>query len=80
MPTYVENTSRVDPLPHQLESVYHYLLKLPGVRFLLADNAGAGKPVHEKLFVVELDQGYRKRILAVFGMVFGIMRASPVWR
>ena len=28
--------SRVDPLPHQLEAVYDYLLKLARVRFLLA--------------------------------------------
>lgn len=34
--------ARVDPLPHQLEAVYDYLLKLARVRFLLADDAGAG--------------------------------------
>ena len=56
--------------------ICHYLLKLSSVRFLLADDAGAGKPVHEKLFVMELAQVYRIRILAVFG----IMRANAVWR
>ena len=35
---------RVDPLPHQLEAVYEHLLKLPSVRFLPADDAGAGRP------------------------------------
>jgi hypothetical protein len=29
-------------LPHQLEAIYAHLLKLARVRFLLADDAGAG--------------------------------------
>lgn len=40
-PYFGLSISRVDPLPHQLEAVYDYLLKLPRVRFLLADDAGA---------------------------------------
>lgn len=42
-PYFGLSISRVDPLPHQLEAVYDYLLKLARVRFLLADDAGAGK-------------------------------------
>ncbi|MFN3477109.1 MAG: helicase, partial [Candidatus Methylomirabilales bacterium] len=42
-PYFGLSISRVDPLPHQLEAVYDYLLKLPRVRFLLANDAGAGK-------------------------------------
>ena len=34
-PYFGLSISRVDPLPHQLEAVYDYLLKLPSVRFLL---------------------------------------------
>ena len=41
-PYFGLSISRVDPLPHQLEAVYDYLLKVPRVRFLLADDAGAG--------------------------------------
>jgi hypothetical protein len=33
--------ARVDPLPHQLEAVCDYFLKLPRIRFLLADDPGA---------------------------------------
>ena len=44
-PYFGLSISRVDPLPHQLEAVYDYLLKLPRVRFLLADDAGAGKTI-----------------------------------
>ena len=42
-PYFGLSISRVDPLPHQLEAVYEYFLKLPTVRFLLADEAGAAK-------------------------------------
>ena len=44
-PYFGLSVSRVDPLPHQLEAVYDYMLKLPRVRFLLADDAGAGKTI-----------------------------------
>ena len=38
-PYFGLSISRVDPLPHQLEAIYDYLLKLARVRFLLADDA-----------------------------------------
>ena len=44
-PYFGLSVSRVDPLPHQLEAVCDHLLKLVGVRFLLADDAGTGKAV-----------------------------------
>jgi hypothetical protein len=44
-PYFGLSISRVDPLPHQLEAVYDYLLKVARVRFLLADDAGAGKTI-----------------------------------
>ena len=44
-PFFGLSISRVDPLPHQLEAVYDHLLKLARVRFLLADDAGAGKTI-----------------------------------
>ena len=56
--------SRVDPLPHQLEAVYEHLLKLPTVRFLLADDAGAGKTIMAGLLVRELKlRGLVERVL-----------------
>jgi superfamily II DNA or RNA helicase len=58
--------SRVDPLPHQLEAVYDHLLKLPRVRFLLADDAGAGKTIMAGLLIRELElRGLAERILIV---------------
>lgn len=43
-PYFSLSIARVDPLPHQLEAVYDYFIKLPRIRFLLADDPGAGKP------------------------------------
>src|SRR5262249_29524659 len=58
--------SRVDPLPHQLEAVYDHLLKLARVRFLLADDAGAGKTIMSGLLIRELKlRGLAERILIV---------------
>ena len=53
-PYFGLSISRVDPLPHQLEAVYDYLLKQPRVRFLLADDAGAGKTIMAGLLLREL--------------------------
>jgi len=53
-PYFWLSVSRVDPLPHQLEAVYDYLLKLARVRFLLADDAGAGKTIMAGLLIREL--------------------------
>ena len=35
-PYFSLSIARVDPLPHQLEAVYDYFIKLPRIRFLLA--------------------------------------------
>ncbi len=65
-PYFGLSLSRVDPLPHQLEAVYEHLLKLPTVRFLLADDAGAGKTIMAGLLVRELNlRGLVERILVV---------------
>ena len=65
-PYFGLSTSRVDPLPHQLEAVYEHLLKLPSVRFLLADDAGAGKTIMAGLLVRELKlRGLIERVLVV---------------
>jgi hypothetical protein len=52
-PYFGLSISRVDPLPHQLEAVYDYLLKAPRVRFLLADDAGAAKTIMAGLLIPE---------------------------
>ena len=65
-PYFGLSISRVDPLPHQLEAVYDYLLKLARVRFLLADDAGAGKTIMAGLLIRELKlRGLAERVLIV---------------
>src|SRR5437764_6978761 len=65
-PYFGLSISRVDPLPHQLEAVYEYLLKLARVRFLLADDAGAGKTIMSGLLIRELElRGLAERILII---------------
>jgi hypothetical protein len=54
-PSFGLSILRVDPLPHQLEAIYDYLLKLARVRFLLADDAGAGKTIMSGLLIRELE-------------------------
>ena len=65
-PYFGLSISRVDPLPHQLEAVYDYLLKLARVRFLLADDAGAGKTIMAGLLIRELKlRGLADRMLVI---------------
>jgi superfamily II DNA or RNA helicase len=65
-PYFGLSISRVDPLPHQLEAVYDHLLKLARVRFLLADDAGAGKTIMAGLLLRELKlRGLAQRVLII---------------
>jgi len=65
-PLYGVSVSQVDPLPHQIEAVYHYILKNPSVRFLLADDPGAGKTIMAGLLLKELKyRGLVSRVLIV---------------
>ena len=53
-PLYAVNVSKIDPLPHQIDAVYHYILQNPRIRFLLADDPGAGKTIMAGLLLKEL--------------------------
>jgi hypothetical protein len=61
-PLYAVNVSQIDPLPHQIDAVYHYILRRPRIRFLLADDPGAGKTIMAGLVLKELKlRGLRAR-------------------
>ncbi|MBI2487426.1 MAG: DUF3883 domain-containing protein [Deltaproteobacteria bacterium] len=65
-PLLAMNTSKVDPLPHQIEAVYGYITKLPRIRFLIADDPGAGKTIMAGLVIKELKlRNLIRRILLV---------------
>ncbi len=53
-PWLAMNTSKVDPLPHQIEAVYGVVLKMPRIRFLLAHDPGAGKTIMAGLIIKEM--------------------------
>lgn len=55
-PQFAVSVSQVDPLPHQLDAVYKHMLPLPRIRFLLADDPGAGKTIMAGLLMRELTQ------------------------
>jgi superfamily II DNA or RNA helicase len=65
-PYFSLSIAKVDPLPHQLEAVYDYFMRLPRIRFLLADDPGAGKTIMAGLLIKELKiRGLVKRILII---------------
>ncbi|BBH17198.1 RNA helicase [Nocardioides baekrokdamisoli] len=47
-------TSDVQPLPHQIQAVYGEMLPRTPLRFLLADDPGAGKTIMAGLYIKEL--------------------------
>ena len=65
-------TSDVQPLPHQIQAVYGEMLPRTPLRFLLADDPGAGKTIMAGLYVKELmlrDDVRRCLIVAPGGLV-----------
>jgi SNF2 family DNA or RNA helicase len=53
-PVLAVHTSIVDPLPHQITAVYEHMLPRQPLRFLLADDPGAGKTIMAGLLIKEL--------------------------
>jgi superfamily II DNA or RNA helicase len=65
-PMMAIHTSNVEPLPHQISAVYEAMLPRQPLRFILADDPGAGKTVMAGLFVRELMmRADAKRILII---------------
>ncbi|MEI7846361.1 MAG: helicase-related protein [Chloroflexota bacterium] len=65
-PLLAMNTSKIDPLPHQIDAVYGYALQLPRIRFLIADDPGAGKTIMAGLIIKELKLRHQaSRILII---------------
>lgn len=65
-PVLAVHTSLVEPLPHQITAVYDAMLPRQPLRFLLADDPGAGKTIMAGLLIKELiARGDLKRCLIV---------------
>lgn len=65
-PVLAVHTSLVEPLPHQITAVYEAMLPRQPLRFLLADDPGAGKTIMAGLLIKELmARGDLRRCLIV---------------
>ena len=65
-PLLAVHTSLVEPLPHQITAVYEAMLPRQPLRFLLADDPGAGKTIMAGLLMKELIvRGDLRRCLVV---------------
>jgi superfamily II DNA or RNA helicase len=65
-PHFAVSVSQVDPLPHQMDAVYAHLLTQPRIRFLIADDPGAGKTIMAGLLIKELKfRGLIERTLII---------------
>lgn len=65
-PAFGIETSLIDPLPHQRIAVYEHMLPVPRLRFLLADDAGAGKTIMAGLYIREmLARRLLRRVLVI---------------
>jgi type I site-specific restriction endonuclease len=64
-PQRAMSVSQVDPLPYQIKAVYHYVLQSPRVRFLIADDPGAGKTIMAGLIIKELQYRHLARCILI---------------
>ncbi len=65
-PAFATEVSSIDPLPHQRIAVYYQMLTQSRLRFLLADDAGAGKTIMAGLYIRELmNRRLIRRVLIV---------------
>jgi len=65
-PMMAVHTSNVEPLPHQITAVYEAMLPRQPLRYVLADDPGAGKTIMAGLFIRELlMRADAKRVLIV---------------
>ena len=63
-PLMAVSAANVEPLPHQVQAVYDHLLRRYPLRYLLADDPGAGKTIMAGLYIREaMARGWVRRCL-----------------
>ena len=79
-PILAVNTSLIEPLPHQITAVYEEMLTRYPLRFLLADDPGAGKTIMAGLLIRELmvRGDVRRCLICVPGKLAGQWR-DELW-
>jgi superfamily II DNA or RNA helicase len=79
-PFMAVHASLVEPLPHQIEAVYGHMLPKNPLRFLLADDPGAGKTIMTGLFMRELAlRGALERALVVAPGALVLQWQEELW-
>src|SRR5713101_5705404 len=80
-PYLAVHSSRIEPLPHQITAVYGEMLPRQPLRFLLADDPGAGKTIMAGLFIKELlIRGDLQRCLVVSPGNLAEQWQDELWR
>lgn len=80
-PVVAVHSSLVEPLPHQITAVYEAMLPRQPLRFLLADDPGAGKTIMAGLFIKELlIRGDLQRCLVVSPGNLAEQWQDELWR
>jgi len=80
-PVLAVHTSVVEPLPHQITAVYEAMLPRQPLRFLLADDPGAGKTIMAGLVIKELiARGDLQRCLVVCPGSLAEQWQDELWR
>ncbi len=80
-PLLAVHTSLVEPLPHQISAVYSEMVTRQPLRFLLADDPGAGKTVMAGLLIKELKlRGDLQRCLIVCPGSLAEQWQDELWR
>lgn len=80
-PAFATEISSIDPLPHQRIAVYQQMLGQTRLRYLLADDAGAGKTIMAGLYIREMmNRRLIRRVLIVppAGLVGNWLREMQV--
>lgn len=80
-PVLAVHTSVLEPLPHQITAVYEHMLPRQPLRFLLADDPGAGKTIMAGLLMKELiARGDLQRCLVVCPGSLAEQWQDELWR